>query len=144
MWRGNPTGYEEFSPAPGGPDAGEHLSPSDPEFWDGYEDFRTGLTFGDVRRLLAIEQRQTRDHTPDYMYVSRSTVLGRWREMKMQMYEGAAAPEREVDCMSCGDVVDLEEICADCGVCDECCECEITPQDDFWRKNPWGGSRWFL
>jgi hypothetical protein len=117
--------------------------PDDPGAWEGYDDFRTGLTFGDVRRILAVEQRRTRDFSPDYMYVSRSTVLGRWREIKQAMFHGEAQPE-EVMCPECGMDTPLNEICADCGECVDCCECDITPQDDFWRENPWGGRRWRL
>lgn len=51
-----------------------------------YEDFKTGLTFGDVRELLEHEQNQAR-RLGQYMFVSRSTVLGRWREMKQRQYE---------------------------------------------------------
>ena len=51
-----------------------------------YEDFRTGLTFADVRELLKYEQDQAYENGT-YMFVSRSTVLGRWHQMKQQMYE---------------------------------------------------------
>lgn len=50
-----------------------------------YQASRTGLTFGDVRRLLAIEQAQIRARG-EYMYVTRATVLGRWRELKLGMF----------------------------------------------------------
>lgn len=113
-----------------------------------YKEFATGLTFGDVRRLLAVEQRHTRDFTGDYMYVSRSTVLGRWHEIKQAMWRGEPPPEElegGVDCLGCHDVVDLEEICADCGDCHECCICVDTPEDDFYRENPMGeNTRWLL
>ncbi len=51
-----------------------------------YEDFRTGLTFADVRELLKYEQDQAYENGT-YMFVSRSTVLGRWYQIKQQMYE---------------------------------------------------------
>lgn len=109
-----------------------------------YAKFRTGLTFGDVRRMLAVEQRQTRDYTGDYMFVSRSTVLGRWHEIKQGMWRGDPPPDRNVTCVECQELADLEDICADCGDCHDCCSCSVTPQDDFWRENPWGGLEWYL
>ena len=50
-----------------------------------YEDFRTGLTFDAVREILTHEQNVQRE-AGQYMFVSRSTVLGRWCEMKRSMY----------------------------------------------------------
>lgn len=122
-------------------------APGDTELEDaeGYDEFRTGLDFGDVRRLLALEQRKTRDFTPDYMFVSRSTVLGRFREIKLDMWEGREPPSLDVTCEECRGVVDLEAICVDCGECHDCCSCEFTPQDDFWRENPWGiNDEWLI
>lgn len=127
-----------FSPAGEMPDEWEEPGRA------GYDQFRSGLTFGDVRRLLAIEQRKTRRDTGDYMFVSRSTVLGRWKEIKEAMWHGDEPPDRIVTCEDCAEVLDLEEICADCGDCHECCSCELTPEDDFWRANPWGGDRWLI
>ena len=51
-----------------------------------YEDFKTGLTFADVRELLKYEQ-DTAYEQGTYMFVSRSTVLGRWYQIKQQMWE---------------------------------------------------------
>ena len=51
-----------------------------------YQDFRSGLTFAEVREELSQEQRSVRD-TGCYMYVTRSTVLGRWRQHKLSAYE---------------------------------------------------------
>lgn len=109
-----------------------------------YEAFRTGLTFGDVRRMLAVEQRQIRDHTSGYMFVSRGTVLGRWRELKLDMWRTGEPPPVDVECPNCGDLVELDLICADCGECLSCCQCEATPEDDFWRENPWAGTKWLI
>ena len=50
-----------------------------------YEQFRTGLTFKDVRELLWHEQQAVKD-TGNYMFVSRGTVLGRWHEIKKSMW----------------------------------------------------------
>lgn len=54
-----------------------------------YGDFRTGLSFRDVRELLAREAWTHYQRTGTYMFVGRSTVLGRWRQLKLQMYEQA-------------------------------------------------------
>lgn len=51
-----------------------------------YEDFRTGLTFADVRELLRYEQDR-KYKSGEYMFVSRSTVLGRWYQIKQEMWE---------------------------------------------------------
>lgn len=51
-----------------------------------YEEFRTGLTFKDVRRILADEQVAAAANG-DRMYVRRNGVLGRFREIKLQMYD---------------------------------------------------------
>lgn len=114
-----------------------------------YERCRTGLTFGDVRRLLAIEQAQARAEG-QYMFVSRSTVLGRWHELKQNLCRHGDPTEAEleaildVECPLCGQETELEGICVDCGRCPECCTCEVAPADDFWRENPWGGEEWLI
>lgn len=51
-----------------------------------YEDFRTGLSFDQVRQILAAEARRKYE-AGQYMFVSRSTVLGRWNELKRAMYQ---------------------------------------------------------
>lgn len=48
-----------------------------------YEDFRTGLTFSDVRRMLWVDN-------PDpstWRHKSRGVVLGYWRSLKLQMWD---------------------------------------------------------
>lgn len=47
-----------------------------------YEDFRTGLTFQDVRAMLwsPSEDRST------WRYKRRHTVLGLWHQLKQQLY----------------------------------------------------------
>lgn len=47
-----------------------------------YEEFRTGLTFYDVRWLL----HSWSDDKKDWRHVTRHTVLGKWREIKKRMY----------------------------------------------------------
>lgn len=51
-----------------------------------YKKFTTGLNFTDVRRQLAQEQKQRAYHN-DYMFVTRKTVLGRWYQIKKQMFQ---------------------------------------------------------
>jgi hypothetical protein len=51
-----------------------------------YRSFRSGLTFEDVRRELAAEQ-QAQAARGERMYVTRRTVLGRWRQHKQAAYE---------------------------------------------------------
>jgi len=50
-----------------------------------YEDFRTGLTFKDVRNILKREVKRKYE-IGEYMFVTRHTVLGRWREIKLAMF----------------------------------------------------------
>lgn len=50
-----------------------------------YDRFRLGMTFRQVRDYLAHEQRQARE-SGLYMFVSRSTVLGRMAQYKREAY----------------------------------------------------------
>ena len=57
-----------------------------------YQEFRTKLTFTDVRRDLLQEQhRRTRYN--DYMFVTRKTVLGRWHQIKKEMFSATGIEE---------------------------------------------------
>lgn len=47
-----------------------------------YADFRTGLTFLDVRQSLWVHS----DNYKDWRHVTRHTVLGKWHELKRKMY----------------------------------------------------------
>lgn len=73
------------------------LDAGDPSEWEGYDEFDSGLTFPGVREMLAEEQKNVRDTTGHYMFVSRSTVLGRMRQLKMEAFrratEALTAPE---------------------------------------------------
>ena len=51
-----------------------------------YDRFRCGLSFEAVRAELAVEQRAARD-SGLYLYVTRSTVLGRMRQYKLAAYD---------------------------------------------------------
>lgn len=48
-----------------------------------YEQFRTGLTFGEVRSWLWSPSPDPRD----WPRVTRHTVLGRWRQHKRELYD---------------------------------------------------------
>ena len=50
-----------------------------------YDRFRTGITFAGVRELLGFEQDDAYE-SGQYMFVSRSTVLGRMHELKQDQY----------------------------------------------------------
>lgn len=57
-----------------------------------YDDFRTGLTFAEVRRMLWVS-------SPDpskWRYKRRNTVLGHWRALKLQMWREYERREDEV------------------------------------------------
>lgn len=51
-----------------------------------YSQFRTGFTFKQIRLVLKREQNRKRENF-EYMFVTRNTVLGRWRQIKLSMYE---------------------------------------------------------
>ena len=51
-----------------------------------YADFRSGLTFADVRDELAAEQAAAAAGG-ERMYVTRSTVLGRWHQHKRALWD---------------------------------------------------------
>jgi len=53
---------------------------------ESYNDFRTGLTFKDVRQILKHESK-IKYNKGEYMFITRHTVLGRWHQIKKQMYE---------------------------------------------------------
>ena len=48
----------------------------------GYDDFRTGLTFRIVKRLMF----DNHDDRSRWKYKRRHTVLGAWHELKLQMW----------------------------------------------------------
>ena len=54
--------------------------------WKEYNKFRTNLTFKDVRFILYIESKRKYEQGI-YMFITRHTVLGRWREIKLKMYK---------------------------------------------------------
>ena len=47
-----------------------------------YREFRTGLTFRDVRQMLWSYS----DNPKDWPNVTRHTVLGKWWEIKLEMW----------------------------------------------------------
>ncbi len=52
-----------------------------------YAQFRTGLTFTDVRRQLAQESDARVASGLPPLFVTRRTVIGRWREIKLAMWD---------------------------------------------------------
>ena len=51
-----------------------------------YAAFRSGLTFTEVRQELQGQQSSAK-RSGGYMFVTRATVLGRWRQHKLLAYE---------------------------------------------------------
>ena len=51
----------------------------------GYDRFRTGLTYADVKRMLWDESQDR----ADWRYKRRGTVLGHWHQLKKEMYDRA-------------------------------------------------------
>lgn len=51
-----------------------------------YSDFRTGLSFREVRLILKLEADKKYENG-EYMWITRATILGRWRQIKLEMYE---------------------------------------------------------
>lgn len=47
-----------------------------------YEEFRTQLTFAQVRQMLWVQSSDPKD----WRYKRRNTVLGLWRQIKREMY----------------------------------------------------------
>ena len=53
--------------------------------WKEYNKFRTNLTFKEVRFFLQLEANR-KYLQGEYMFITRHTVLGRWREIKLKMF----------------------------------------------------------
>jgi hypothetical protein len=51
----------------------------------GYDRFRTGLTYDDVKRMMWDES----ENRADWTYKRRGSVLGRWHQLKLEMYSRA-------------------------------------------------------
>jgi hypothetical protein len=51
-----------------------------------YESFRSGYTFVAIRRELACEASAVAARG-EMMHVTRRTVLGRWRQRKLELYQ---------------------------------------------------------
>ena len=49
-----------------------------------YQEFRTGFTFADIRQMLWSYSDDPRDW---HKGVTRRTVLGKWREIKLRMWD---------------------------------------------------------
>lgn len=67
---------------------------------ESYKDFRTGFTFKDIRMMLKYEAKRKYE-CGEYMFVTRHTVLGRWREIKIRMYNEYVDAIEEINDNSC-------------------------------------------
>lgn len=61
-----------------------------------YRRFSTGYTFADIRQMLWSYS----DDPKDWKNVTRHTVLGRWRELKLEMWYKLGKPGYE-GCNGC-------------------------------------------
>lgn len=59
--------------------------------WDGYDQFRTGLTFSDVRSMLWSNDFDS----STWKYKRRRTVLGIWHSLKLDMWREVQRREDE-------------------------------------------------
>lgn len=51
----------------------------------GFDEFRTGLTYQDVFNML----RDESDNPQEWKYKSRGVILGKWHQLKLELYERA-------------------------------------------------------
>lgn len=49
-----------------------------------YDDFRTGLTFAEVQKMMHVHT----DDVTQWRYKRRNSVLGYWRSLKIMMWDG--------------------------------------------------------
>lgn len=59
----------------------------------GYDKFRTGLTYDDVKAMFY----DNSDDPKDWKYKRRGTVLGKWHQIKMELYERAIEAGMDVN-----------------------------------------------
>lgn len=55
----------------------------------GFDKFRTGLAFEDVRQMLRLSEKHRDKHNS--LHDRRHTVLGYWHELKLELYDQAVA-----------------------------------------------------
>lgn len=67
------------------------MKPSDCVCGARYDEFRTGLSFADVRAMM----RSASDNPADWRQKRRNSVLGFWHELKLMMWEQAHGACRE-------------------------------------------------
>jgi len=51
-----------------------------------YDKFPTDLSFKDVYYILKGEADSKYERTQEYTFITKHTILGRWREIKLLMY----------------------------------------------------------
>ena len=52
-----------------------------------YQEFKSGYTFREIRENLKVEARRKHEINGEYMFITGHTVLGRWRELKLQLWD---------------------------------------------------------
>ena len=52
-----------------------------------YKNFRTGFTFAQIEDILYVEFKQLSEKTNEYKWITRHTILGRWRQIKLHMFK---------------------------------------------------------
>ena len=63
-----------------------------------YDQFRTGMSFGEIYEQLWEERRRDYRETGHYKgSPSRAAVLGKWRAIKLEMYDSYLSRERGED-----------------------------------------------
>ena len=62
-----------------------------------YDQFRTGLTFRDVHAGLVVEAQRVYAREGRRMFITRHTVLGRWRQIKLGSWAAAMRGDDGVD-----------------------------------------------
>ena len=63
-----------------------------------YIQFKTGYTFTEIRRMLKIESERKFRERNEIMYVTRHTVLGRWKQLKTEMWNQFQKDIKEYGC----------------------------------------------
>lgn len=51
-----------------------------------YRDFKTGMTFNEIRQMLKAEAKR-KYQKGQYMFITRHTVLGRWHQLKKELWK---------------------------------------------------------
>jgi len=52
-----------------------------------YDEFKTGYTFKEIRRMLRAEADRKLKTDGTRMFITRHTVLGRWHQIKLELWK---------------------------------------------------------